>query len=1284
MSLRSKELSHADFDAISVSVASPDQIYSWSHGEITKPETINYRTQKPERDGLFCERIFGPTKNWECYCGKYKKIRYKNIVCDKCGVEVTRSSVRRERMGHIKLAVPVVHIWFLRSTPSRVGLLLDMSVKNLERVVYFANYLITEIDEDTRTEAIEELEKDFLIFKNRTKDEHKKERNELELQKKKGEKITDKMFSKLDAEFEKKIDDIREQFDETKDSLEGITKYQTLSELQYRDYSMKFGHCFKAGMGAEAIWKVIHELDLQGLINNLKKELKETVGQKRKKIIQRIMLAGSLIKANIKPEWMIMTVLPVIPPDLRPMVQLDGGRFATSDLNDLYRRVINRNNRLKRLLSMGAPEVICRNEKRMLQEAVDALLHNSARQGKAITKTGSRNLSLKSLSDILKGKQGRFRQNLLGKRVDYSGRSVIVVGPNLKLDECGLPKKMALELFKPFVLGDLIRNGNAHNIKHAEKLILWNKPEIWDSLEKVTQHYYVLLNRAPTLHRLGIQGFRPVLVEGKALQLHPLVCTAFNADFDGDQMAVHVPLSKMAQWETKHIISSAVNLLKPSSGSPIITPSLDIVLGCYYITKHDVRIKEYPHVFANEEEVLLAESMEAISLRQAIKVRINNEIITTTPGRIIFNEIVPEEAGFLNDYMTAKKLSSLIADMYEATNIETTAKLADDIKNLGFKYITISGISLSSSDMVIPKEKKSLIADADLNVDNINKQYRYGLITDDERYNHVLKVWGECKSKLQDLMMENLDEHGHVFQMIDSGARGNIGQLVQMAGMKGLVTNPAGRIIELPVKANFKEGAKMIEYFIAQHGGRKGRSDTALKTASAGYLTRRLVDAVQDVLISEEDCGSNHVEIITNADSEEIGIDFEYRIYGRTLGEDLVFDDKTVFKKGSVIDRSGSKKIIRNKITEVPIQSIIGCEAKEGICQKCYGRDLSSNKLVALGTSVGIIAAQSIGEPGTQLTMRTFHMGGVAAGKDITQGLPRVEELFEARKPKFPGIISEISGQVTIERNKNTSIIHVQSDEVEKDEFQLIENFEPIVKVGDKVKVKEIIAKRTEGKGSIKAKSEGRVTSITKRKIIIEHLSPAYREHKITAQDLILVEDKSMVIPGQPITEGHLDLHAISAATEPYNAQHYIVREVQSIYAAQGQIISDKHIEVISRQMFSKCRIIETSDSEYLPGQIAEYLTVKEISDKLEKEGKKPIIFDRLLLGLTRLSLSTDSWLSAASFQETIRVLVEASITRKIDGMKGLKENVIIGKLIPAGTNFNRDLRSEIYGKEFA
>ena len=1262
-----------NFDAIAVGVASPEEILSWSHGEVKKPETINYRTQKPERDGLFCERIFGPTKNWECYCGKYKRIRYKGVICEKCGVEVTRSSVRRDRMGHIKLAVPVTHIWFLRSTPSRIGLLLDLPIKTMEQVVYFAAYIITTADEKAKEEAKIQLAEEFKTYKKRIQEQFQEKI-------KKGAKA-EKGKSSLDNEQEmaRRIEELTEQHVVAKDELEKINIGTVLTEFEYRDMSMKFGHVFKASTGAESIRDIIGAIDLHTLITRLQGEIKKSSGQRQKKLIKRIKLAGSFIKAGIKPEWMIMTVLPVIPPDLRPMVQLDGGRFAASDLNDLYRRVINRNNRLKKLMSIGAPEVICRNEKRMLQEAVDTLLNNSARSGKTVFNTGDKR-KLRSLSDMLKGKQGRFRQNLLGKRVDYSGRSVIVVGPRLKLHQCGLPKTMALELFRPFIIGRLIRDGHAHNIKNAEKLITGNRKEVWDILEDVTKDHYVLLNRAPTLHRLGIQAFQPILVEGKAIQIHPLVCSAFNADFDGDQMAVHVPLSAQAQREAKELISSAKNLLKPSAGEPIISPTQDIILGCYYLTKLTLKRPGEGMIFTNKEEAIGAYKMGHVNVQASIKARIEGldgklELVETTVGRLIFNICLPKGFGYLNKTMDKKELTELITKIYNQFGGDATTHVVDEIKTLGFKYATRSGLTIAANDMVVPKEKEKIIDDASELIKKINSQYWKGLVTDDERYNHTIHVWSNAKSLVTDCMIGAITEENDLFYMVSSGARGNWGQVTQLCGMKGLVANPAGRTIELPIKSNLKEGFTILEYFIATHGGRKGKSDTALKTAEAGYLTRRLVDAVQDIIIKELDCGSKEHVVIRRQDSQNYGGEkFEKRIYGRVIAEDLI-DPKTgeiLAKVGQEVDNDLLDYMNKNGINDITIRSIITCKTENGVCQSCYGRDLGTNKTVAVGTAVGIIAAQSIGEPGTQLTMRTFHMGGVAEGQDITQGLTRVEELFEARAPKSPALLAEIDGVVKINRavSHGQTELKLASEGAVECVYMLDSTDEPTIKVGDKVKEKQVIAKSTESKNVVRVDESGTVKAIEENKVIILTHGPIEKSYKIPFGKIIKVADGKRVRKGEPLTSGHLNLRELLRLTNITSVLRYIVSEVQSIYASQGQNINDKHVEVIARQMLSKARVIDPGHSNFLPGEIINVISVEKANRKSIQQKKYPVRFERLLLGLTRIALYTDSWLSAASFQETIRVLVEAGTTRKIDLLQGLKENVIIGKLIPAGETY--------------
>ncbi|MBU1953368.1 DNA-directed RNA polymerase subunit beta' [Patescibacteria group bacterium] len=1256
--LEKKNVNSLDyFDSISISVASPEEILAWSYGEVKKPETINYRTQKPERDGLFCERIFGPTKNWECYCGKYKRIRYKGVICEKCGVEVTRSNVRRDRMAHIKLAVPVSHIWFLRSTPSRIGLLIDLPIKAIEQVIYFAAYIVTHVDENSKNDSKEQLTQEYKNLRKKLLDEFKQKGKEQANEK----------------EYARKIEELDEQHKSAKSELENLKIGKILSELEYREMSTKFGQIFKAGIGAEAIRNIIQNIDLEKLIENLERDLKKASGQKQKKIIKRIKLAGSLKKAGIKAEWMIMTVLPVIPPDLRPMVQLDGGRFAASDLNDLYRRVINRNNRLKRLMAIGAPEVICRNEKRMLQEAVDTLLNNSARQGKTVFNSGDKR-KLRSLSDMLKGKQGRFRQNLLGKRVDYSGRSVIVVGPKLKLHQCGLPKSMALELFKPFVIGKLIRDGFAHNIKNAEKLIQSGKKEVWDILEEITKDRYVLLNRAPTLHRLGIQAFQPVLVEGKAIQIHPLVCAAFNADFDGDQMAVHVPLSQNAQKEAREIIVSAENLLKPSAGEPIITPTQDMVLGCYYLTKMTKGKKGEGMSFADTNEAMIAYQLGYVDIQSPIISRFKGELKETTIGRVILNSLLPDALGFINETIGKKQLSAIVAESFTKCGKKATAILADDLKRIGFMFATKSGLSIGQDDMIVPGSKEEIIEKASQSVKKIQDYFTKGLITDNERYNHTIKVWSQAKSDITVDMIAGIAEDNDLHYMINSGARGNWGQITQLCGIKGLVANPAGRTIELPIKSNLKEGFTILEYFIATHGGRKGKSDTALKTAEAGYLTRRLVDAVQDVVIREIDCGSTHAHEVTREESEQIGESFENRVYGRVLAKEVI-DEKTgevIIDADTEIDKEILQIINEHKINKLLLRSVMTCQTKGGICVKCYGKDLGTNETVEVGTAVGIIAAQSIGEPGTQLTMRTFHMGGVAGEGDITQGLTRVEELFEARTPKNPAILAEIGGKVKIHRKGNNTEITITSDEPIAQKYEIGSDFSPVVKQGEEVHEKDILARNEHNKSVIRTKDNGTVQEASSDRIVILTESGSEKKYDIPFGRSFKVANNQVIRKGDPLTSGHFNLRELMKLTDLYTVQKYIMTEVQSIYASQGQTINDKHIEIIARQMLSKVRIMDSGDSKYLPGELADIMKIDEINREMEKGKKKTVKGERLLLGLTRVSLCTDSWLSAASFQETIRVLVEASTTNRIDTLEGLKENVIIGKLIPAGETFKK------------
>lgn len=1087
--LNSKKSAATDsFDAVALSIASPEDVLSWSRGEVTKPETVNYRTQRAEPDGLFCERIFGPTKNFQCFCGKYKGVRYAGVICEKCGVEVTRSIVRRERMGHINLAVPVTHIWFLRSSPSRIGLLLDLPIKTLEQIVYFAAYIVISVDEETKGVADAELSANFDQRKNQVKKEYEQAKQQLQ-----ESGATREQMDALDAEYAEKMDTLKANHKEALDDLKNLRIGGVLSELKFREMNMKFGHVFRAGTGAESLKEIIMNMDLEKMLVDLQKDRQESSGQKLKKIMKRIKLASSLAKAGIQPEWMVLNRLQIIPPDLRPMVQLDGGRFAASDLNDLYRRVINRNNRLKKLMSIGAPEVICRNEKRMLQEAVDTLLNNSARAGKTLFTAGDRR-KLRSLSDMLKGKQGRFRQNLLGKRVDYSGRSVIVVGPHLKLDQCGLPKEMAMKLFKPFVIGQLIRDELAHNVKGAERMVQDGGKEVWDILENVIKDKYVLLNRAPTLHRLGIQAFKPLLIEGMAIQLHPLVCAAFNADFDGDQMAVHVPLSEKAQTEARELMAANTNLLKPSAGEPVINPSQDMVLGCYFLTRvHDGK-KGHGMMFSNPDEALLAYEHGVVNLQAKISVRIKDssgetETVETSVGRLLFNEIVPQELPYVNETMKKKVLSNLVAEALRLTGPEKTVLLADKMKDIGFKYATLSGVSIAASDMIVPKEREEILEVANEKVRIINNNYWKGLVTAEERYNHAIKVWNDAKNRVSNAMVDGFlkEEENDISYVIDSGARGNWGQVTQLCGMKGLVANPSGRTIELPIQSNLKGGFSVLEYFIATHGGRKGKSDTALKTAEAGYLTRRLVDAVQDILIREEDCGSKESHLITREDSERIGEKFESRIFGRMLGEDLKIGSEKIGRRNDEIDAEMVKKIADSQVEKLHVRSLMTCRTRKGVCRACYGWDLGDNDMVQLGTPVGIIAAQSIGEPGTQLTMRTFHMGGVAEGSDITQGLTRVEELFEARSPRTPAVLSDVTGVIKISRSGARTTVYILEQEKGEDTYLIPTGYKVQLSKGDAVKERTVIAKSTTDKTTIKAKIAGKVSSVEGNIVKVKH-----------------------------------------------------------------------------------------------------------------------------------------------------------------------------------------------------
>ena len=1164
MSETNKAEKHITYDAIKIGLASPEKIREWSRGEVKKPETINYRTLKPEKDGLFCEKIFGPSKDWECHCGKYKKIRYKGVVCDKCGVEVTKSSVRRERMGHIELAAPVSHIWYFKGIPSRMGLILDVSPKNLERVLYFASYIVLETAPDI-----------------------------------------------------------------------GIQQKQILSEAEYQEAKAKYGNAFRAGMGAESIMELLMNIDLEEESVTLKAELENASGQKRARIIKRLEVIESFRESGNKPEWMILTVIPVIPPDLRPMVQLDGGRFATSDMNDLYRRIINRNNRLKRLLELGAPDIIVRNEKRMLQEAVDALIDNG-RRGRPVTGPGNR--PLKSLSDMLKGKQGRFRQNLLGKRVDYSGRSVIVVGPDLKMDQCGLPKEMAIELFKPFVMKELDKRGIANNIKSARKMVEQAKdPAVWDALEEVIKDHPVLLNRAPTLHRLGIQAFMPVLVEGRAIKLHPLVCTAFNADFDGDQMAVHLPLSAEAQNEARTLMLAAKNLLKPSDGRPVTVPTQDMVLGSYYLTIDKPGEKGEGKVFRDFNEAIMAYNEGDITIHSAIKVRVTKDvggdhpetkIIDATVGRILFNEHIPQDLGFVdrNDpekkfdleigfKVRKKELGKIIDKCLKVHGTPMTAQVLDKIKAMGYKYSTKAAITVAVCDATIPPEKKDILANADAQVQEINEYFNNGFISNAERKSQVLSVWNQATTDVTVALTKGLDDYNPIYMMADSGARGSTNQIRQLAGMRGLIANTSGETIEIPIRANYREGLNILEYFISSRGARKGLADTALRTADSGYLTRRLVDVSQEVIVRTDDCGTTDgIDIYEIREGKELIESLEERLTGRYLAEDFTDDNGEVLvSKDKLITEADAKMIVASGVKTVKIRSVLTCHAEHGVCAKCYGSSLANGKKITIGEAVGIIAAQSIGEPGTQLTMRTFHTGGIASAEDITQGLPRVEELFESRRPKNAAIMAKHSGKTRIDEIKKT---------------------------------RHVIITTADGE---------------------EHPYPVPFGYKLKIQDGDFIE------AGETLTEGSVNPHDVLEVKGEEAVQNYIIAEVQKVYRLQGVDINDKHIEVIVRQMMRKARVTNPGSSYLLPGSVIDKNELVKVNNELEQrkeagEQIEPVECEAVLLGITKAALATDSFMSAASFQETTRVLTDAAIHGKVDPLLGLKENVIIGKLIPAGT----------------
>ena len=1225
-----------------MSLASTDQIKSWSHGEVTKPETINYRSRKPERDGLFCQKIFGPVKDWQCACGKYKKLRYKGIVCDRCGVEVTRSLVRRERFGHIDLAAPVTHIWFLRSLPSKIGLILEISIQSLEKVIYFANFIITEVQENLKKELLQNLEK-----------EYKAKRKKLM-----SDKTEDDDILALGNKYK-----------ETKKEIIDLKEKNLLTEFEYRELSLKYGHIFSADIGAEAIFKLLAQADLGKMVKDLAKK-KNTITDlaKRKKVVQRIKYIRSFISNKIKPEDMVLKVIPVVPPELRPLVPLDGGRFASSDLNDLYRRVINRNNRLKRLYDLKAPEVILRNEKRMLQEAVDSLFDNNMRSGKTVLSSTGQRRSLKSLADILKGKQGRFRQNLLGKRVDYSGRSVIVVGPKLKLDQCGLPKVMAIELFKPFIASKLIKRGLVHNVRSANRVIEQKTEDVWAILEEIIKESYVLLNRAPTLHRLGIQGFRPVLVEGKAIHLHPLVCGAFNADFDGDTMSVHVPITDMAKKEVKDIILSTNNLLKPATGNSVVTPSLDMVWGVYYMTFLRKSKRKKMPIFSSEEESILAYELGKIDLQEEIKVRVDGKIREVSVGRIIFNSILPSGLYNMDKAIDKNRLGKIVTKAINEGVHEDVVKMLDKIKEYGFNFLTISGLSFGMNDLPNIEEKKEIIQNTEKRVKEISSQYEMGLLAEDERYLKTVEAWIDAKDKVTDSVKDNKPIFSSVFSMVESGARGSWSQFVQMVGMRGIVRSPSGKLIELPIKSSLKEGYNILEYFISSHGSRKGSSDTALRTAKAGYLTRRMVDVCQDLLVVEKDCGESQGLCLTKKDNEEMVETWENRLFGRTSAQ-ILKDPKTkkiIIKPDEIITREKARLIKEIDPAEFSIHSVLTCKSHRGTCVKCYGYDLAYNKPVKIGTPVGIIAAQSIGEPGTQLTLRTFHTGGVAE-TDITQGLPRVEELFEVRSGKGQSFLAPADGKVSVINNDEEKkiIIKYQVDKKEIHHFNEEDKWDMKVKDGQEIKKKEVLA--FQGKKKILAKNTGQVKIDDQGNIIVIYKAEEEAEFDAINRSM-WVDDKAKVKAGEQLTDGSLDLHELYRLSGKREVEKYILREVQHIYSSQGQHLNDKHVEMIIRQMFSRCFVEDGGDTDLLQGEIVPKGYLLEANRKLKDSSRKKAVARELLLGITKISLSTDSWLSAASFQETSRVLVNAAINGRSDYLRGLKENVIVGRLIPSGT----------------
>ncbi|MFH1031059.1 MAG: DNA-directed RNA polymerase subunit beta' [Chloroflexota bacterium] len=1259
-----------DFDAVRIALASPEQIRSWSYGEVTKPETINYRTLKPERDGLFCERIFGPTKDYECFCGKYKRIRYKGVICDKCGVEVAQAKVRRERMGHIELACPVAHVWFAKGIPGRMALLLDLSPRNLERVLYFSHYVVTGVNEEARKQVIKELDE-----KNTKEIAEGESLLETKITE---EKLSEGEANKLRKDYEEQKTKRSEQLSADIDRLEELKVRELLTENQYQELR-RFGQTFEAGTGTEAILKLLKEINLNELHSQLIEEAHSNSGQRRKKANKRLQIVEAFRRSGNKPEWMVLTVLPVLPPDLRPMVQLDGGKFAVSGINDLYRRVINRNNRLRHLLEIGAPEIIIRNEKRMLQEAVDSLIDNTKR-GQPIATAGAH--KLKPLADMLRGKQGRFRQNLLGKRVDYSGRSVVVVGPELKLHQCGLPRRMALELFKPFVMRRLIEQGLAHNVKSARRLVERADPEVYDILEGVVKERLVLLNRAPTLHRLSIQAFEPVLIDGSAIQIHPLVCSAFNADFDGDQMAVHLPLSRAAVREARETMLSIHNMLLPSSGEPIVSPTLDMVLGCYYVTTVKQGAKGGGKIFGSFEEAKLAFDLNVIDLRAEIEVRNKaGEKVKTTVGRIFFNDVLPEQLGFYNKVVDKAEIKRIVASCSKLLDDVGMAAVLDNLQRLGFRFATASGTTIAMSDIEVPPTKQKLIEEAEGKAAVIENQYHRGLITEDERYNAVVNVWMETTDRIKNAISDSLDRNGGIYMMATSGAKGNMSQISQMAGMRGLMTNPSGRIIDLPIKASFSEGLSVLEYFISTHGARKGLADTALRTSESGYLTRRLIDVAHDVIVLEEDCGTESGMWLTEPKEKGLLPSFTERMMGRLAASNIVHPKtgEIIVERDHVIDEKKAAEIISAGITTVHVRSPLICQSKRGICQKCYGRDLTRGQVVELNTAVGIIAAQSIGEPGTQLTLRTFHTGGVV-GLDITSGLPRVEELFEARLPKNPAIISDINGTARVVVSDEGAKIRITSSEVFHDEYTLPKGFKVMVDDGQLVDMGTVLAS-PDGEAKVPATKAGQPqpivagfageVSVKKSRISIKYEEKEEREYVVPVTTHIRVKDGDQVKAGQQLTDGPINPQDMLHILGREAVQQYFIDEVQRVYRSQGVNINDKHIEVILHQMLAKVMIDSSGDTELIPGELIDRFHYEDVNAEILAEGGEPATAHTVLLGITRASLSTASWLAAASFQETTRVLTEASVRGAIDRLTGLKENVIIGRLIPARSRYS-------------